>query len=241
MFYKYETHLHTSEASKCGSNTGAEMARAYKEAGYAGIFVTDHFLNGNTCIPRDISWEEQVELFVKGYENAHREGEKIGLDVFFGWEFLNNPYGSEFLTYNLDKEFLLAHPGIDTMPIDEYARLVRSSGGLLIQAHPYRTASYILYDPDPKVDMVDGFEVNNNYSDTPHNHNHLTWELARAYPNLIRTTGTDIHSVNNVGICGVAFKFRIESSQHYVDALRAGEYYLIIDGKVADREGNIVE
>ena len=44
MFYKYETHLHTSEVSKCARSTGAEMARAFNKAGYAGIFVTDHFL-----------------------------------------------------------------------------------------------------------------------------------------------------------------------------------------------------
>ena len=53
MFYKYETHLHTSEVSKCAHNTGAEMARAYKKAGYTGIFVTDHFFNGNCAIPEN--------------------------------------------------------------------------------------------------------------------------------------------------------------------------------------------
>ena len=40
----YETHLHTSEASACSIITGAEQARTYKEAGYSGIIVTDHFL-----------------------------------------------------------------------------------------------------------------------------------------------------------------------------------------------------
>ena len=34
MKYKYETHMHTSQGSACGRSTGAEMARAYKEAGY---------------------------------------------------------------------------------------------------------------------------------------------------------------------------------------------------------------
>ena len=32
--YLYETHMHTSEASACAGSTGAQMARAYKEAGY---------------------------------------------------------------------------------------------------------------------------------------------------------------------------------------------------------------
>ena len=30
--YLYDTHVHTSEGSACGQNTGAEMARAYQKA-----------------------------------------------------------------------------------------------------------------------------------------------------------------------------------------------------------------
>ena len=39
----YETHLHTSEASACGSMKGADYIQKYKQCGYSGIFVTDHF------------------------------------------------------------------------------------------------------------------------------------------------------------------------------------------------------
>ena len=61
MGYRYETHLHTCEGSACASASGAEMARAHKEMGYTGIFVTDHFFNGNTAVPRDLPWRERVE------------------------------------------------------------------------------------------------------------------------------------------------------------------------------------
>ena len=36
--YLYETHLHTMEGSACAKNSGAEMARACRDAGYTGIF-----------------------------------------------------------------------------------------------------------------------------------------------------------------------------------------------------------
>ena len=49
--YKYETPLHTAETSKCGKSGGAEMARHFAGLGYTGIFVTDHFFNGNTTVP----------------------------------------------------------------------------------------------------------------------------------------------------------------------------------------------
>ena len=72
--YLYETHLHTSEASACARNTGAEMARACREYGYTGIFVTDHNWGGNTAVDRALPWEEWVEGFAKGYEHAKAEG-----------------------------------------------------------------------------------------------------------------------------------------------------------------------
>ena len=37
MPYRYETHLHTAEGSKCATASGAEMARAHREKGYTGI------------------------------------------------------------------------------------------------------------------------------------------------------------------------------------------------------------
>ena len=41
------------------------MARAHLEAGYTGIFVTDHFFNGNTAVPADLPWRERVERFCR--------------------------------------------------------------------------------------------------------------------------------------------------------------------------------
>ena len=111
MSYKYETHMHTAEASACATSTGAEMARAHKEAGYTGIFVTDHFFNGNTTVPRELPWQERVARFCLGYEHAKQEGDKIGLQVFFGFEYAY--HGAEFLVYNLDKNWLLHHENID--------------------------------------------------------------------------------------------------------------------------------
>ena len=241
MFYKYETHFHTSEVSKCASNTAAEMVRAHKSAGYSGVFVTDHFVNGYCTVPRDLSWQARIDLFVCGYENAKAEGEKVGLDVFFAWEYPNHPYGEDYLTYNLEYDFLLAHPELEQMPFEEYSKLIRGNGGFLIHAHPFRTADYILYEPNPKVHLIDGVEVNNAESDNARNHNHLVWEFARKNPNLIRISGTDIHDTSKVGLSGVAFRYRIRNSRHFAEALQAGDGYLIIDGQIRDQEGNLVE
>ena len=85
--YIYDTHVHTSQASDCALSSGAQMAQKYKELGYDGIFITDHFFHGNTCVDRSLPWADWVRLFCQGYEDAKKQGEKIGLDVFFGWEY----------------------------------------------------------------------------------------------------------------------------------------------------------
>ena len=69
MSFLYETHLHTCQGSACGTSTGAEHARYYKEIGYQGIIVTDHFFHGNTAVPRNLPWKERVEWFCSGYED----------------------------------------------------------------------------------------------------------------------------------------------------------------------------
>ena len=134
--YLYETHMHTSEGSACASNTGAEMARAYAQAGYTGIIITDHFVYGNTAVDRSLPWSEWVEKFCLGYEHAKEEGEKHGLQVFFGWE--SGYGGPEFLVYGLDKQWLLNHPEIKDATVEEQLQLVHAGGGILSQAHPYR-------------------------------------------------------------------------------------------------------
>ena len=73
MSYIYETHAHTVLASACGKSYGSEYISFYKSLGYHGIIMTDHFFNGNCAIPKDLPWEERVELFCKGYEEAKAE------------------------------------------------------------------------------------------------------------------------------------------------------------------------
>ena len=92
MSYKYETHLHTSEASKCGSSQGFEYISAYKKLGYDGIFVTDHFFGGNTSVSFELDWHTRIEQYCQGYENALAEAERQNkadggnFKVFFGIE-----------------------------------------------------------------------------------------------------------------------------------------------------------
>lgn len=227
MSYRYETHMHTVEGSACGRSTGKEMVRAYKEAGYTGVFVTDHFFNGNCAVDRSLSWEEKVEQFCKGYENAKEEGDKIGLDVFFGFEYCVD--AADFLVYNLSKEWLLKYPDIDKWEPRKAFAQMHADGGFIVHAHPFRERDYInhihLFPRD-----VDGVEIlNGGQLREP-------WmnERAKIYAMMYElpvTSGSDSHFAGGIPGCGVEMADRIEMPTDYLKALRAGELTLLVEGK----------
>lgn len=213
--YKYETHLHTKEASACAGSTGAEMVRAYAKAGYAGIIVTDHFFNGNTAIPKHLLWETRVSLFCRGYENAREEGARLGLHVFFGWEY--GYHGTDFLTYGLDKSFLLANPDMLAWPIEEYFDRVHRHGGFITHAHPFREASHIsairLFPG-----YVDAVEVI-NASHTNPAYNEKAMQFAKQY-SLLQTSGSDTHYACALAGGGMEFDDELHSIEEFIRAVR---------------------
>lgn len=214
--YRYETHLHTYEASLCAKSMGAEYPAYYKNLGYDGIFVTDHFFNGNTRIPSYDSWERRVHEFCLGYEHAKAAGDAIGFPVFFGWE--ANFDGDEFLIYGLDKEWLLKHPDLLSWSRTEQYDVIHADGGLVVQAHPFRERSYltaIRLNPD----TCDAWESYNSCNETVHNNNA---ELYCLEHDIFMTGGSDIHlagSISGERLSGMAFDRPLASSSDYVNAV----------------------
>lgn len=241
--YLYETHLHTSQASACARDTGANMARACKEYGYTGIFVTDHNWGGNTSIDRGLDWDRWVDQFCLGYEQAKAKGDQIGLDVFFGYEAGYD--GTEFLIYGIDKAWMKEHPGLRFAAVEEQYALVHEAGGLVMHAHPFREEYYI-----PRVrlfpEWVDGVEgINAAHHQYPGvgRDKRVFDQSAIAYAHKYHfpmSAGSDIHSVNLFG-GGVAFRRKLASAQDYVRAILQDEDRVLTDGKVwYDKEGNVI-
>lgn len=232
MKYIYETHLHTKEASACGRIPGAQMARKYKAAGYTGVVITDHFFWGNTAIDRSLPWEQWVEAFCKGYEDAKAEGDKIGLQVFFGWE--SGYRGTEFLIYGLDKDWLLAHPEIRDCSVEEQYALVHADGGIVIHAHPFRVRNYI---PEVRLypDHVDAVEVYNashssalGYGGDLPQWNDEALEFAKTH-NLPYTAGSDQHG-EPLKLGGMVFQRKIQDIHDLCRAILGAEAVEFLDG-----------
>ncbi len=193
--YRYETHLHTYPVSRCAKATVSENLEFYKELGYDGVFITNHFLDGNVNIDASASYEEKINFYFSDYEEAKRLGKEIGIRVFCGVELSYK--GTDFLVYGLGKEWYLAHPEIMDMKKSDELPFLMENGALLIQAHPFREADYIdhirLF---PR--QVHGVEVINACRSELENN--MAKLYAKNY-NLLEFAGTDNH------ICGNRTKF----------------------------------
>lgn len=231
--YLYETHLHTSQSSRCAAATGREMAQALKKAGYSGTFVTDHSWYGNHCINPSLPWGEWVHEFCRGYEDAKAWGDANDFSVFFGYESCYQ--GTEFLVYGVDEEWLIRHPEIRDATIEEQFLLIQQAGGIVVHAHPYRKEPYI---PEirlfPKwVHAVEGINAtHSNPKSTSHNvpeYDALAMKYAKKY-HLPMTAGSDVHSTSLFG-GGMAFKEKLISAKDFCQRVSGGGDYVLTNGE----------
>ena len=217
MAYLYETHLHTIQGSQCGISRGREYVQRYLDLGYSGIIITDHFFNGNCRASRTLSWKNWVKEAFRGYEDAREEGERRGLDVFYGWEESFN--GDDYLVYGLEREWLLEHPEAADWTRKKQFDEVWHNGGCVVQAHPFRSAYYIscLHLSTGCVNAVEAANAG-NYQ--------ISDALAFVYASKLRlpiTAGSDIHYAGDIRketVFGVYLDRKMESIADYVYAIR---------------------
>lgn len=222
--FKYEMHLHSSMTSKCASSGSAEYVFAAREKGYSGIVFTNHFFRGNSAIDKQLPWRDFTEQYRRDWLCAKEQGDKYGIDVLFG---LEEGYGSgkECLIYGLSAEDIAECTDFPKMPIAEISAFVRSKGGFIACAHPFRARDYIK-DPfaEPDWSLFDGVEVYNaaNLKEA----NIMAEDFAKKH-GLIGISGGDTHSVGGFGRAGVIFKRRAKTEKELVELLKENNFDLI--------------
>jgi len=225
--YAYEMHCHTFQGSLCGIATGAAMARAYKKQGYTGLCITDHFFNGNCAVPRDLPWEERIDRFYWGYEDAKAEGDRIGLQVFFGVEFKPLGHAAEFLTYGLPREWWKAHPEMMGWDHEAYARAVHEAGGFIVHAHPFRKAPYLPPTTYLYPDCVDAVEVINTkqrFHEAVYNRQALEYAKKLDLP---MTCGSDNHDgLPDATVGGIESPRILRDVEDLIALLRSREHQI---------------
>ena len=217
--YKYDTHLHTFPVSACAKKSVRENIEFYKKLGYDGIFITNHFIDGNVSVDRNAPYDEKINFYFSAYEEALEIGKEIGLRIFCGIEMSYK--GTDFLVFGLDKEWWLAHPEIAELKKSAQLPLLMEHGALIFQAHPFREAKYIdhirLF---PRV--VDGVEIfNSGRTDFENN-------MAKIYADcygLAYFSGTDNHAAGLAARLGGIRSTRVIRSESQLREL-------LLDGKI---------
>jgi hypothetical protein len=216
--YKYETHLHSSPASKCGSYSVRDNMEFYKEIGYDGIFLTNHFIDANIGCDRTLPYKEQIEFFFRDIEEGERIADEVGIKFFWGVE--SSLLGTDFLIYGLSKEWYLSHPEIMEISRREMLTMMAEDGALIVQAHPFREASYIdhvrlfpYHVHAVEIDNVGNRDFQN--------------EMARLYADMYKlphSAGSDNHISRYIDrLAGVEFETPIESIEDFIERIKRGE------------------
>lgn len=216
---KIELHFHTKESSPCGKIPAREGVRYFKEAGYNGIAVTDHF-NEQVFGYQKLDWNHIVDQFLVGYNKAYEAGKYYGIQIYLGMEirFLEND--NDYLIYGITEEILRTYPYIYQKSLKEFRSISNLHKLCVIQAHPFRTGC-IPADPN----LLDGVEVcNKNSNHNSHNEKAFQWAKDQQ---MIMTIGTDFHRIEDLQPVGLEMESLAKSSRELADMLKKGKGRLV--------------
>ena len=210
----FETHFHTSETSACGSVSAVEGVRAYKEKGYDGIVVTDHY-HSFFFDRHSGSWEDKAQAWLLGYRTAKAEGDRVGLTVLLGMEWRCRESENDYLVYGFSEQDVFELPALFDLSPAEFCALAHERGWMVFQAHPFRPHLTRL---NPA--LLDGIEV---YNGNPRHQSRK--EIAEAFARqngLLMLSGSDFHEWEDLARGGVFLDENVRTIADFTAALRSG-------------------
>ena len=221
---RFELHTHTSECDRDAHIGARELVRLYKEAGYGGMVVTDHYIERfyTLWFPDDVrglTHEQQVTRWLRGFRTARDEGEKIGFTVLPGAEVRFDGFPNDYLLYGLHEEFFYTVPRLNELKNVKELLALMPEGVCVVQAHPFRD-DMVVANPAGLF----GIEAFNG--GTEKFRNSMARQFAEHY-SMPMTSGSDIHDMTRLAKGGIETEHEIKTPEDLVKVLRSGEYKLI--------------
>ena len=221
MEYKYELHCHSSMVSKCGKTSPEEICKIYKEQGYSGIVITEHY-NPHTFIYSNIfAPQKSMKHFLSSYYEM-KKYESEDFSVMLGIELRHHLSASDYLIYGVTPEWLLKQGNMLNWWEKKRYEEVNKAGFLVFQAHPFRQGKIC----NPKY--VDGIEVFNGKANDNQNKKALDW--AKEHGKMF-SSGSDFHKFGSCRLGGIITEAKITNNEELISVLKSGKYKLIAPGE----------
>ncbi len=216
--YKYELHCHTDRVSQCASTSPKEAVRLYKEAGYSGIVVTEHYSPLTFKMNSYYKPQRLVEFYLSSYYEM-KQYETEDFTVLFGMELRHYATGADYLIYGVEPEWLREQGNLMALWEKSMYRLMHEAGFLVFQAHPFRW-----YIRRCNPNYIDGIEVYNGKCDAKTNFKALQWALKTG---KLVSSGSDFHQPEQLARGGIITTEPIKTNADLLRILKSGNYRLI--------------
>ena len=149
-----DMHAHSSGISRCCLIDAKDVVKEALKVGIDGIVLTNHYVE---YYAENNDYLAFAKRYIEEFNYAKKCGDEVGCKVFFGIEITMEHDGfPHLLVYGVEPQFILDHPRIFNYSQEQLYSAVKSAGGVLVQAHPYRKNINVLFD----LKYLDGVEVN---------------------------------------------------------------------------------
>lgn len=213
MEYKYELHCHTGCVSRCGRVDPEEIVKLYKEKGYNGIVVTDHY--SPMTFKRNWCPQKEIDFYLSGYRRM-KAAAGDDFTVLLGMELRHYFTANDYLIYGIDEDFLYKAGNLMKVWEKDVYALAKSRGYLVYQAHPFRTG---IRRCNP--DYIDGVEVYNGKTVKQQNDEAHDWAKTN---NKLMVSGSDFHTVKNLARGGIITTEPINNNDDLLKVLKSHNF-----------------
>jgi histidinol phosphatase-like PHP family hydrolase len=91
--------------SQCGRVEPKEIVKMYKEKGYSGIVVTEHYSPLTFQLNSYYKPQRLIDFYISSYEEM-KKYETDDFSVLFGMELRHYATGADYLIFGVDPEWL---------------------------------------------------------------------------------------------------------------------------------------
>lgn len=227
---KIELHAHTKGGSGCAFTLAKDLIKEYKDAGYGAVVITNHIAENEFNKYPGETRKEKIDYYLSLYEDAKREGEKLGVKVYLGAEVrAREDFFVEYMIYGFEKEFLYNSPDLFTLNQEELFNLCEQNGLLMYQTHPFRRG---VTCGNPK--FLHGAECfNGHINHVNDNENALRFCEEN---NLIKLCGTDFHDPNQPKTSYALIPENIANEKELCDYIKSGKMQVFGDEELYKKE-----